>query len=224
MQQAELPEIRIVRHATAKRLRLRVEPQGVRLTVPLRCTKKQIEQFLSQAENWLLETWHKQQSQIPDLFSIPESIKFFNCPAELAIKQCAQKNSFILNIEQQILINQNHPEHSLKACVIDQAKQLLPDYLESISQEIGLPYKTCSIRQPKTRWGSCSSVHDIMLHAGAILMPEQLVRYLCIHELAHTRHFNHSPLFWAEVTRHDPDYLVHRQQLKSYKLPGWWYV
>ena len=45
MQQAELPEIRIVRHAQQKRLRLRVEPQGVRLTVPLRCTKKQIEQF-----------------------------------------------------------------------------------------------------------------------------------------------------------------------------------
>ena len=51
-------------------------------------------------------------------------------------------------------------------------------------------------------------------------MPEQLVRYLCIHELAHTRYFNHSPLFWAEVARHDPDYLVHRQQLKSYKLPA----
>ena len=45
---AQLPEIKMVRHASARSLRLRVEPTGIRLTVPLFCTKKQIQQFLNQ--------------------------------------------------------------------------------------------------------------------------------------------------------------------------------
>ena len=61
--ETQLPEIKVVRHARARNLRLRVEPTGIRLTVPIFCTKRQIQQFLQQSEQWLLETWSKQQEQ-----------------------------------------------------------------------------------------------------------------------------------------------------------------
>ena len=69
---AQLPEIKMIRHASARSLRLRVEPTGIRLTVPLFCTKKQIQQFLNQSEQWLIETWDKQQKQLNLTAAFPE--------------------------------------------------------------------------------------------------------------------------------------------------------
>ena len=62
-----------------------------------------------------------------------------------------------------------------------------------------------------------------MLNSALVLFPEQIVRYVAVHELAHTRHFDHSPAFWVEVQRHDAHYLQHRKQLKTTSLPWWWY-
>ncbi|MFG4592486.1 M48 family metallopeptidase, partial [Acinetobacter baumannii] len=113
---------------------------------------------------------------------------------------------------------------ALQNAVIAYAKQELPALLSELSQKTRLSYAECTIRRPKTRWGSCSSQHNIMLHAGLVLMPAQITRYVCIHELAHTKHFDHSPAFWAEVAKFDPNYMQHRRQLKGNPLPAWWYV
>lgn len=71
-----MPEIKIVRHVRARKLRLRVEPASIRLTVPLFCSKKQIQQFLAQSEQWLIETWNKQHHVQSTSFEIPSEISF----------------------------------------------------------------------------------------------------------------------------------------------------
>lgn len=222
---SELPEIKIVRHVNAKRLRLRVEPHSIRLTVPTFCTSKQIQTFLAQSQDWLEKTWQQQsvmqasheEQQINDLI-------FFNQKKYLVSIRQQQKNYVFNHLQQQLILNENLGSAALKDAVFSYAKKFLPDYLHEVSQEIGLPYLACAIRRPKTRWGSCTSQHDIMLHAGLVLMPLNIVRYVCVHELAHTRHFNHSAEFWNEVQKHDPDYLMHRKTLKSFQLPRWWYI
>ena len=222
---AQLPEIKMIRHASARSLRLRVEPTGIRLTVPLFCTKKQIQQFLNQSEQWLIETWDKQQKQLNLTAAFPEQIKLFYHLQPFQIIHQQQRNIFKFDWVQHILFIRNEqPEKALQAATLAYAKQFLPEYLTQISQEIGLPYQRCTIRKPKTRWGSCSSKHDIMLHAALVLMPEQNVRAVCVHELVHTQHFDHSPAFWHRVSQHDSDYLHHRRQLKNIQLPAWWYI
>ena len=221
----ELPEIKIVRHVRAKHLRLRVEPNMVRLTVPVFCTKRQIQQFLDQSHDWLIETWQKQCQQQDSNFSDSEQIYFFNQaqPYQIALRK--QQRNYIFDHEQAcIFIREDKESTLLKDMIYDYAKQHLPIYLNEISQQIGLPFRECSIRRPKTRWGSCTAQHDIMLHGGLVLMPPEIVKYVCIHELAHTRYFNHSAMFWAEVEKYDPDYLEHRRQLKRFQLPVWWHT
>lgn len=220
-----MPEIKIVRHVRARKLRLRVEPTSIRLTVPLFCSKKQIQQFLAQSEQWLIETWDKQNQAQSTSFEIPSEIYFFNQEQPFQIVVQKQHRIFQFDWENNYLfIKDQQTYQALQSAVIAYAKQELPLLLSELSQETRLSYVECSIRRPKTRWGSCSSQHNIMLHAGLVLMPVQITRYVCIHELAHTKHFNHSSAFWAEVAKFDPNYIQHRRQLKSNPLPAWWYV
>ena len=218
----ELPEIKIVRHARAKCLRLRVDSTQIRLTAPVLCSKRKIQNFIDQAEEWLLKTW-QQQTQNIQQETLPTELKLFNLDQPLQIVYQTQKQSFIFDeVKNQLLISDRQPQQYLKAFVITYAKQHLPLYLEEVSQESSLSFGKCTIRQPKTRWGSCSAKHDIMLNSGLVLFPEHVTRYVCVHELAHTRHFDHSPRFWAEVHKHDENFQQHRKILKTTPMPYWW--
>lgn len=222
---AKMPEIKIVRHVRARKLRLRVEPASIRLTVPLFCSKNQIQLFLAQSEQWLIETWNKQQHVQSNSLEIPSEIYFFNKEQPFQVIVQKQHRVFQFDWENNCLfIKDTQPYLALQSAVIAFAKQELPKLLNDLSEQTRLNYSECSIRRPKTRWGSCSSQHNIMLHAGLVLMPQEIARYVAIHELAHTKHFDHSPAFWAEVEKYDPYFQRNRRQLKSNPLPAWWYA
>lgn len=220
-----LPEIKIVRHARAKNLRLRVGSTQIRLTAPVLCSKRQIQNFIDQSEQWLIQTWQKQQEKIVQIDkTLPNELQLFNLDQSVVITYQSQKHCFIFDDENlKLLISDRQPEQYLKAFVINYAKEHLPIYLDQTSQECNLNFGKCAIRQPKTRWGSCTSKHDIMLNSGLVLFPENITRYVCVHELAHTKHFDHSPHFWAEVHKHDANFQQHRKILKSSPMPYWWY-
>lgn len=220
----DLPEIQITRNVRSTRLRLRIEGDQIRLTAPIFCSKKQIQNFIDQAESWLLKTWKLQQEKNQSIDrSLPAELQLFDQAQPIQIVYQSQKQNFVFDAKLlQLSISDRHPETYLKAFVITYAKEQLPVYLNKVSQETGLSFNICNVRQPKTRWGSCSAKHDIMLNSGIILFPENIVRYLCVHELAHTRHFDHSPRFWTEVAKHDPAYSNHRKILKNTVMPYWW--
>lgn len=221
----DLPEIKIVRHARAKNLRLRVDSTQIRLTAPVLCSKRQIQNFIDQSEQWLIQTWQKQQEKIIQIDkTLPNELQLFNLDQSVVITYQSQKHCFIFDDENlQLFISDRQPEQYLKAFVIAYAKQHLPLYLEEVSQASSLSFGKCAIRQPQTRWGSCTSKHDIMLNSGLVLFPKHITRYVCVHELAHTKHFDHSPHFWAEVHKHDANFQQHRKILKSSPMPYWWY-
>lgn len=221
---SDLPEIQITRNIRSTRLRLRVDQNQIRLTAPVFCTKRQIQQFIDQSEQWLIETWQKQQKKIIHVNkTLPTALKLFNVNQPFTVIYQTQKKSFNLDIENhQLFVSDRQSEAYLKACVIAYAKLHLPLYLQEVSQSCHLPYEKCSIRQPKTRWGSCTSKHDIMLNSGLVLFPQEVVRYVAVHELAHTKHFDHSSKFWAEVEKYDVNFQQHRKILKSSSMPWWW--
>ncbi|WP_445116003.1 M48 family metallopeptidase [Acinetobacter sp. WZC-1] len=225
MSSADLPEIRIVRHVRATRLRLRVGPDSIRLTAPLFCTKKQIQQFIDQSEPWLLETWHQQQQKRDAQDRVlPDELHLFNVSQPVSIIYQTQKQCFIFDDQKlQLQISDRQPEQYLKAFVVAYAKHELPLYLQQLSRQLGLKFGKCAVRQPRTRWGSCSARHDIMLNSALVLFPEEIARYVCVHELAHTRYFDHSSCFWAEVEKHDVHYRQHRKTLKTSPVPYWWH-
>lgn len=89
---ADLPEIQITHHARATRLRLRVEPTQIRLTVPKFCSKRQIQDFLNQSEQWMVETWQKQQASLVQIDqTLPTELWLFNRKNALTVSYKTQK-------------------------------------------------------------------------------------------------------------------------------------
>ncbi len=87
--------------------------------------------------------------------------------------------------------------------------------LQELAELHGFHYQRLSIRAQKTRWGSCSHLKNINLNCKLLFMPEDVVKYVMIHELCHTIEMNHSSRFWALVEECDPQYKNHKIQLKN---------
>ena len=97
----------------------------------------------------------------------------------------------------------------------EQMRQRLPEKLNRHAASMGVTFGRVTIRCQQTRWGSCSSRGNLNFNCLLMLAPEEVLDYVVVHELAHIRHHDHSPAFYAEVERYLPDWRVRRELLKN---------
>ena len=97
----------------------------------------------------------------------------------------------------------------------DKALACIPQRARYYARLLGVTYGRITIRSQKTKWGSCSSQGNLNFNCLLMLCPSEVLDYVVIHELCHRKEMNHSPRFWAEVERLDPDYQAHRNWLKT---------
>ena len=96
------------------------------------------------------------------------------------------------------------------------AKRHLTDRLNGLAKARGFMFNRLSIRSQRTRWGSCSRNKNISLNVKLVLLPEDLMDYVILHELVHTRIHNHSKSFWEELDRHVGNSKAFALRLKKY--------
>ncbi len=97
----------------------------------------------------------------------------------------------------------------------DKALAFIPQRARYFSRLVGVQYGCITIRNQKSKWGSCSSQGNLNFNCLLMLCPPEALDYVVIHELCHRKEMNHSPRFWAEVEKVDPDYKAHRKWLKD---------
>ena len=95
------------------------------------------------------------------------------------------------------------------------AKKEILTRVEYYSKQMGVEYERIAIRTQKTRFGSCSSKKNLNFNLAIMLMPTEIMDYVIVHELAHLKEMNHSPLFWQEVGKILPNYKQCRAWLKE---------
>jgi predicted metal-dependent hydrolase len=100
-----------------------------------------------------------------------------------------------------------------------EAKDTLIRRFQEMADIHGLEYAKVSIRNQKTKWGSCSSKNSISLNINLARLPTQIRDYVMLHELVHTRIKNHSKKFWAELDKVvGGDAKTLAKKLKNYRL------
>lgn len=100
----------------------------------------------------------------------------------------------------------------------DKALKFINDKLKHFNGLYGFKYHKISVRNQKTRWGSCSAKGNLNFNYKILFLPEKLADYIIVHELCHLEEMNHSPKFWNLVANEIPDYLSRRKELRKSSL------
>ena len=97
----------------------------------------------------------------------------------------------------------------------EEALKVIPERVEYFAKVIGVTYGKITVRNQKTRWGSCSSKGNLNFNCLLMLAPPEVLDYVVVHELCHRKQMNHSKAFWSEVEKVFPDYKEARKWLKE---------
>lgn len=98
----------------------------------------------------------------------------------------------------------------------DQALKVIPERVAYYAPKVGVDYGKITIRNQRSRWGSCSSKGNLNFNCLLMLTPPEVIDSVVVHELCHRKEMNHSARFYAEVLRVFPDYRKWNQWLKEH--------
>jgi predicted metal-dependent hydrolase len=116
----------------------------------------------------------------------------------------------------------SRPNHDNGAALYEkyreEARALVSERLARFKRTYDVSWNRISIRNQKTRWGSCSKKKNLNFHYKLALVPPPLADYVIVHELCHLKEFNHSKKFWELVARTVPDYKARRKELHKFRL------
>lgn len=197
----------------AKRLSLRMSTKAgsLVLTVPPWTSNSQIQAFLKRCTPWVTKQLDKLSKplRIEPGMDVAIHGSVFRCTIDpLRRKPALCKVTQTLRLPPQCL------EKDLYGFFKKLADEILPAYVLKAADALGQQVKKISIRDQKSRWGSCSGRKTISLSWRLILAPPEVAHYVCVHEAAHLLHMNHSPAFWKAVESLCPSYKSHKNWLK----------
>ena len=206
----------IVRHPRARRYLLRLRPDGtVIMTIPRRGTISAANDFASRNTDWLEQQFQRlaAQPKTPALWQIGTEILFRGEPVRI---ESDADGSIRFDTEQLKLPDSSKElRPAIQKHLRLLAAQELPRCVMELAGAHGIQVSRISVRNQKSRWGSCSRRGTISLNWGLIQTPVFVRDYIILHEIAHRRQMNHSDKFWQEVERLCPDYLLAEKWLKQ---------
>ncbi len=219
----EFGEIVVKKRSLAKSVSLKIAPDGrIQITMPpyapllaakalIKTSRKQIRELVSQYREKLSYTENQQIGKSHHLLiqktAKPSSVKIVGTQILAEINEAESVES---------ATNQQLIRSKILVALRKEAKSYLPRRLSFLAKEHGFSFARSKMTHSSSRWGSCSSSGTISLNIGMMNLPFELIDYVIIHELCHTRHMNHSTKFWDEVVKFDPHYKIHRNELKKY--------
>lgn len=211
-------EIRVsfVPNARAKRLSLKLDPYAneAKVTVPPYSSFAEAHDFLSQYHQWLAQKINSRGQKIP--FSKDISIPILGQQYKISYEQADQPR---VTLEDKEIFVQGFDEVVIAGLVKDWLRRFIYEKLHHHSQtyasQIGKKVKGVTLKEMKSRWGSCSASGNLVYNWRLVFAPYESMQYVCAHEVAHILEMNHSKNFWKIVESLYPNYKPHQQWLKK---------
>lgn len=210
------------RHRSARGISMKFLPSGeLQVTTPPLTPHRLIVWTLNSSRDKLEKLRHAQSAQktYHNGQQIGQSHRIIVVGADMSVVS-KDKNHLIVRLTPGQSVEdtavQTRIRGLVKKALRSEAEVYLPARLRVLAERYGFRYGSVRLAHQQTRWGSRSSNGTISLNIALMNLPLELIDYVLIHELSHTKHMNHSTTFWREVERCMPDYKLRRRQTKTY--------
>ncbi|ARE41530.1 putative metal-dependent hydrolase [Rhodovulum sp. P5] len=206
-------EVTLRRSSRARRYSLRVSQLDgrVTLTLPARAPVADGLAFVREKEGWIRGHLAAQPADQP--VHLGGSVPFRG--GALVIVAGASRRPRVVDAALQVPGEAEQVPARVRAFLKVAARADLAAAVERHASALGRPYGRLTLRDVRSRWGSCSSKGDLMFSWRLIMAPPDVLDYVAAHEVAHLAEMNHSPAFWAVVGRLMPNYAAPRAWLRE---------
>lgn len=214
-----MPHLPIVirRHPKALRMTLRLSPDGseIRLTLPKRIAEKTGMAFVAQHQEWIDRQIkiHAARKNIP--FKPGVTLPLFGRECELQ-HDPEQRGVLYRHGVLSLGGERKHFARRVEDWIKKEARRRFGELTVKLAAEIGQRPSSVTLRDTKSRWGSCSKRRGISLSWRLAFAPAAVARYVIVHEVAHLARFDHSPAFWRKVEELDPQWEKSRDWLREH--------
>ncbi len=223
-------EVCIKRSKRCKRLSIYVNRRkSVKVIIPYRLKFSEGESFLLKKIEWVKKSLNKIDTYYQQIKPIDKNFKLKTRSKIITLAE-GKKFGFLFSNKEEIEIyypfghdlgnerTRNILKKMITECLRCEAKEYLPKRVAELAKNFNFNINEVKIKNSVSRWGSCSNKNNINLSLYLILLPDFLSEYVIIHELAHTVHRNHGPLFWDYLEKLSGNVKSKAKLLKQYKL------
>lgn len=222
-----LGKVTVIRSVRARRLSLSVRADGeVRLTVPAGVGSRTALQFLEEKADWVLRARERMAERYPkQIIALPyatraHELRLYPCPT---LTNSVRISDGVIRVSYPASARYDDPEvqqtirKGIEAAWRIEAQNYLPERVEILCRALHFRCGEVTVRNMRSRWGSCSVDNRLSLSIQLMKLPDHLIDYVIIHELCHTRVKNHGPKFHELLNRMtDGRHPELRRELKGY--------
>jgi hypothetical protein len=218
--------VEFVRTRRAKHYILRVTPDGgLRVTVPWHGSRAEAARFIDERRQWIVRERDTRAARRTKAVHWADGTPVLFRGAEYPLRIVALGHGRVrVSLADETVVLSAERANRLKPEVEAWLRRLasidLPERLARLALQHGFEVKAVSIRNQRSRWGSCAPSGRISLNWRLIQFPPAVADYVILHELAHLRHMNHSRRFWNDVARLCPAYPAARAWLRAHQRAG----
>ena len=224
-------EIKLKKSFKAKNISIKIKPfEGILVTVPMLVSFKLAEDFVKTKIKWINKNLNKvqKQEQSYTFFSANNSFKTRSHLVNITSTELSKNTVHIENTNVKVLIskklsisseeNQLYIRNIILEIWRKEAKEYLPKRVKALAIDHDFNYQKLTIKNTKSRWGSCSFDNNINLSLHLMRISNELIDYVILHELVHTKVKNHSSKYWETLEKHCPNSKILDKELKKYSL------
>jgi predicted metal-dependent hydrolase len=223
--------VRMIKSPRARRISISAKPfHPLRVSLPVFESFSRAERFLEVKERWIHKTLDKIRLLEDQYTVFSEATPFHTNEHELRVERMDIDIPKV-NLKDQSIFVQIPKKSDIKSPEIQdmirlgiqaawrkEARKYLPVRLNELSRKYQLPYNRVTIKNNKTRWGSCSQNNNINLSLHLMRLPDHLIDYILLHELVHTIHKNHGRRFWNSLEKICPQAKSLDKEMRGYRL------
>lgn len=228
----DIGKVKVFKKRGIKNISISVKPfEGVRVSIPFLVSYDRAITFVLRKKSWILKALSRTDyiENKQTIFKLDTDFSTFNHKLEIKEEPVNACQVRVGNSKISVKLNAFHDIESeaiqqairkgIEKAWAKEAKEILIPKVDLFAKQFGLVYSSVSVRKTVSRWGSCSSKNNISLSLYLMHLPEQLIDYVILHELAHTKVKNHSKDFWDFLQGMHPHARQLSKELKAFK-PG----